>query len=1368
MKGIAKTISPSARFSTDKLSALEQILEREGKRLESPPRLHALHSRDTAPLSFAQQRLWFLDLMRHGDHTYNMPTAIRLRGTFNFEAFVYGLNRVVQRHAALRTYFGATENGEPRQFIRPYSKINLEIIEVTGKNQVEREEQVGVLAIEEARRAFNLSAGPPIRTRIFRISEFDYVILLTVHHIVFDEWSRAILLKEICNCYSAFAEGGEFDVEDLPIQYADYAVWQREWMRGEVLERQLNYWRTQLDGCNNILNLPIDYVRPAVDNHDGTRHQFKLAGGLGRDLKLLAREESATLFMLLLASVSILLWKYTGQCDFNIGVALADRTLQETEELIGLFVNTLVMRTPVNEYESFDKLLSRVKETAIAAYAHQDFPFERLVQELQPERDLAHSTLFQVMFGLQAPVHRTVQLDNLELALMDNERSGAKYDLSFFIEDDGNELGGVLEYNTGLFKAETIGRLIEHWNQLLLAIVAGPTVPLWELRMLSAEEYHQIIYGWHQAVEADPASGSIISLFEAQVGRTPSAVAASYLEQRLTFEELDAISNQLASYLRKRQVGPEVLVGICLQRTVEMLIAMLGVLKAGGAYLPLDPNFPLERLRYMIDDADTQLVITTESFRSVLPSSLGEIICLDHEWHRLIVEPRTRLGVVTGGRNLAYVIYTSGSTGQPKGVMITNQGLANYLRWSTREYEVAEGKGAPVHTSMSFDLGVTSIYCPLLAGRPVFFAPDDAGPDGLREILTAHDEFSFVKLTPAHIEMLDMHFSIETTKAPKCLVVGGEALRFEVLKDWRLRAPGTRLVNEYGPTETVVGCCTYEVRPEDPFFGPVPIGRPIAGTKIYVLDTKLRPVPIGVHGEIYIGGAGVARGYLKQPDLTAEKFLPDPFSDEMGARFYKSGDLGKYRSDGVIEYLGRIDDQIKLRGFRIEPAEIESVLTKVPGVKQVAVALHELNPTDKRLIAYVVFGDGANETLDAADLMKYLEERLPNYMVPSLVIRLKDLPLTANGKLDRSSLPLTQENIPSTTLLPRDELELKLIVAWEHLLNVAPIGRRDSFFSLGGHSFLAVSLLQMIKEEFGQELPLSALFEEPTVEHLADLLRHHQRSERTSNIVQIQFSGKKPPIFFVHAVSGGALCYLPLARLIPDRPFFGLQSIDIEDREQSSDFSIEERASVYIESVRKVQARGPYLLGGWSFGGYVAYEMARQLRQQEQEVSLLALLDIPAQINVEQPMQRDDAELLLSIGNDAIQYEHPSLMLSFSEIDRVPQNERIAHILEVLTKAKVLPPHITLQQVRNYLRSYRSRDAALRRYRLAPYDGAITLIRTAERTATEQDLGWSALSPFPVEVHFVPGNHHNMIYPPHVEGLAGILRSCLSSSSPST
>jgi amino acid adenylation domain-containing protein len=1363
--------SPSSRFSPEKLRVLEKLLARQGIDPESQFSIPAVPDRGSAPLSYAQQRLWFLDLMQPGNPLYNVPVAVQLRGVLDLKALQQSLNYIIARHRVLRTRFERTQDGEPRQVVVPHLQLELPVGDVHGEREEEKWEEVRALAAEESQRGFDLSAGPPIRAQVLRISERDHVIFITLHHIVTDEWSQAILMKELTAAYSAFVQGSQPALPSLPFQYLDYASWQREWLQGELLERQLSYWKGQLSGCTEVIELPLDHPRPATAVHTGSRYSFDIESGLSRSLRRRAREADATLFMLLLTALRVLLWRYTGQRDVNIGTPVANRSPQETEALIGLFVNTLVMRTPINDFEPFQQLVKRTKETAVSAYAHQELPFEKLVQELQPERDSGHSPLFQVMFAFQAPMRTSVNVAKLELQPLEIERNSAKFDLTFFVEDGADELSGVVEYHSGILEKQTIKRMVAHWKQLLSASVARPSTPVWELPLLSPEEYRQIIFGWNETPQDNLSEGSILAAFEAQVRKTPTAVAVSLHNARqLSFAELNERSSQLAAYLISRHVAAEELVAICLERTPDVLVAMLGVLKAGAAYVPLDLSCPPERLQHIIEDADSRVVITTENLLSQLVLCPGTKICIDRDWDEIAAEHAPRLPSPSP-ENLAYVIYTSGSTGRPKGVMVTHRGLANYVFWSSRAYKVCEGNGAPAHTSISFDLSITSIYCPLLAGRPVVFMPEGSDPSALTGLLNTWENFSLVKLTPAHVEMLDYDFSRHGAEPPRALVIGGEALHFEALSVWRLHAPGTRLINEYGPTETVVGCSVYEVQGSDPYFGAVPIGRPIFATRMYVLDANLHPVPVGVVGEIYIGGAGVARGYWNRPDATAEKFIPDPFSAELGARLYKSGDVGKYRPDGTIEYLGRSDDQIKLRGFRVELGEIESHLAAFPGVSRVAIVVREDNPGDKRLVAYVVSEQPPSEMLDSDAILAHLRSKLPAYMIPSAVVELQELPLTSSGKVDRKALPWVQQSRLPARLLPRDELELKLTILWEELLNVAPIGRRDNFFSLGGHSFLAVALMNRIKERFGQELPVSVLFEEPTIEHLGDAIRHSYHPAERSNLVQIQSKGDGAPIFFVHAISGGALCYLPLARLLSDRPFYGLQAIDMEDQNRTAVLSIEERAALYLQAVRKARPHGPYLLGGWSFGGYVAFEMARQLRLQNEEVALLALLDIEGWIDIDDPAQRDDVELLLVTANDAIQNEEPSLVLSLSEIQKIAPEQRLPQLLDVMIKAKVLPPHVTVQHLQNYLRSYRERDASLRQYRLAPYDGSISLIRTTDRQPPaaksgvdpeDDTLGWSAFSSSPIQVHLVPGSHYNMIYPPHVEHVANALNLQLS------
>ncbi len=1077
-----------------------EIAKRTQAGVQAPP-IRPTPRKGDLPLSFAQQRLWFLDQLEPNSPFYNIPESVRLIGPLDVATLEKGLNEIIRRHENLRTTF-ETVDGRPTQVIAPELIIPLRIVDVQHLPRAEREAEALRLAQQEAQRPFDLTRGPLLRVRLLRLGEEDHIVLLTMHHIIGDDWSTNVLIHEIAVLYDAFSQGRPSPLPELPIQYADFAHWQRNWLQGAVLETQLTYWRQQLADLPPLLELPTDRPRPSVQTYRGHYKSFILPESLSESIKALCQQESVTLFMTLMAAFQALLYRYSGQDDISIGTPIANRNRAEIEGLIGFFVNTLVLRTDLSGDPSFRELLKRVREVALGAYAHQDLPFEMIVDAVQPERNLSHSPLFQVMFALQnTPMQvQVIPGSGLALSPVEAHSGTAKFDLTLFMLEEGKQLSGALEYNTDLFDAATIERMLAHFEILLEGVVADPNQCISALPLLIEAERQQMLVEWNATTAPYPQDQCVHKLFEAQVERTPDATAVTFEEKHLTYAELNRRANQLAHHLQKHGVGPETLVGICTARSLEMVVGLLGVLKSGGAYVPIDPTYPLERLAFMVEDAQAPVLLTQEHLEADLPMAGAKIICLDTGWEAIAQESGMNPLSRATPENLAYVIYTSGSTGVPKGAMILHQGLVNYLTWCQRAYPVAAGRGAPVHSSISFDLTITGLFAPLLAGRRVQILPEDIGVETLNTALRQERDYSLVKITPAHLELLSQQLSPrEAGGRTRSFIIGGENLLAESITFWQDYSPDTALVNEYGPTETVVGCCVYQVPEGERRSGSVPIGRAIINTQLYILDVHLRPVPIGVSGELYIGGAGVARGYLNRPELTAERFIPNPFSHKPGDHLYKTGDLARYLPDGNIEFLGRVDHQVKIRGFRIELGEIEAVLSQHPAVGEVVVVARDAEPEPghKRLVAYVVPEEGlapgisdsptGDRPLSGDRLRDFLQDRLPEYMVPSAFVTLESLPLTPNGKVDRRALPapeLNRSDFETIYVAPRTPEEEILAEIWAEVLGVDQVGAHDNFFELGGDSILCIQVIARANQA-GLRLAPRQVFEAPTVAGLA-------------------------------------------------------------------------------------------------------------------------------------------------------------------------------------------------------------------------------------------------------------------------------------------
>lgn len=1084
-----------------------------GLGLEAPPIEHISRTQELL-LSFAQQRLWFLAQLEPNNPFYNIFAAIRLQGQLNIAALKQSFNEILRRHEALRTNIKTVE-GRPVAIISSVTPLLLPILDLRELPSAQREATVRQLAIAEAQQPFVLNTDLMLRAKLLRLGEQEHVALLTMHHIASDGWSLGVLVREVAMLYEAFCGGQPSQLPELPVQYADFAAWQRQWLQGEVLESQMSYWQKQLDGAPAVLELPTDHPRPAVQTFRGATYSFELSQKLSVALKSLSQQEGSTLFMTLLAAFKTLLGRYTGQEDIVVGSPIANRNRAEIEGLIGFFVNTQVLRTNLGGNPTFKELLTRVREMALGAYAHQDLPFEQLVEKLQPQRDLSHTPLFQVMFVLQNAPMSALELPGLTLSPLAVESGSAKFDLTLFMTETAQGLVGSLQYNTDLFESSTISRMVGHLTTLLSGIVANPHQRLKELPLLSEPERHQLLVEWNNTQVDYPQHQCIHQLFEAWVDLTPDAVAVVFDQEQLTYCELNARANQLAHYLRSLGVGPEIMVGICTQRSLEMVVGLLGILKAGGAYVPLDPTYPKERLTFILEDTQTPILLTQKHLAAELPTDKIKVVCLDTDWEVIAHEQVENPVSSTTVENLAYVIYTSGSTGKPKGTLIQHKGLVNYLSWCTQAYTVEQGEGALVHSSIAFDLTITGLFSPLLVGRKVELLPQNLDVEALATALRNKSNYSLVKITPAQLELLSHQLSPqEVAGRTRAFIIGGENLLAESIAFWQTNAPDTILINEYGPTETVVGCCVYQVPQSQQLSGSVPIGRPIANTQLYLLDEHQQLVPIGVPGELHIGGAGLARGYLNQPELTALKFIPNPFNNEPGTRLYKTGDLARYRPDGTLEFLGRIDHQVKIRGFRIELGEIEGVLLGHPEVQESVVIAREEIPGDKRLVAYVVPSVAKAHSALISDLRSFLKQKLPEYMVPSAFVVLKTLPLTPNGKVDRRALPKeTKFELEETFVAPQTEIEQTIATIWQEVLRVEKVGIYDNFFDVGGHSLLMVQVHRKLHEAVNTDISMVEMFQCPTISALAKHLNqeadHKSSFQPSQDLVETRRQSRK-------------------------------------------------------------------------------------------------------------------------------------------------------------------------------------------------------------------------------------------------------------------
>lgn len=1017
--------------------------------------------------SFAQERMWFLHQWAPDSPAYNIGVARRVSGRLNTSALEQSITEIVRRHEVLRTMC-QNVGGRPVLAIAPNAAPVVPVVDVHGVKESMREEELRRRASEDAARPFDLARGPLLRVTVLRFDEEDYGLLLTTHHLVADGWSMRVLFKELGELYEASCNGRPSPLSDLPIQYADFAHWQRESVEGVQLDAQLTYWKNQLDGAPTVLELPTDHPRPAEQSYRGATRTFTIAAPVLQAATELSRREGVTPFMTFLAAFQALLHRYTREHDIVVGTAVSARNQSELEPMIGTFANNLVLRTDLSGNPSFRELLCRVRDVAFGAYGHQDLPFERLLNALQPKRDLSRSPLFQLLFQFHqaAPVHN-LKLPGLTLEAVPVKTGTSRLDLSLSLIQGTDEVTGELEYSTDLFDADTITRMADHYRVLLESAVADPDQRVGALPMLTAAERRQLLVDWNATKADHDAHGLCVhQLFEAQAERTPNAVAVQFEQVQLTYEELNAQANQLAHYLQARGVGPEVLVGLCVERSLDLVVGLLGVLKAGGAYVPLDPAFPKERLGFVLEETQAPVLLSQQPLLDGLPEYDGQVVCLDRD--RAIIAAQNDQNPVSdvAAENLAYVIYTSGSTGKPKGVQIAHRALTNFLHSMSREPGLTHQDTLLAVTTVSFDIAGLELFLPICVGACVVVVSREVAADGtaLAQAL-AESDATVMQATPSTWRLL-LEAGWPGNKALKILC-GGEALPRKLAD--RLLERSSSLWNLYGPTETTIWSTIHRVEPAQGF---VPIGRPIANTQVYVLDEHWQAVPIGVPGELCIGGTGVARGYLNRPQQTAERFVRNPVANSSAGRLYRTGDWVRYRPDGNLDYLWRIDQQVKVRGFRIELAEIEAALKSHPAIAEAVAAAREYGPGDVRLVGYVLPASGDVEPT-GTELRALLRAKLPEYMVPAVYVTLEVLPLTPNGKVDRKALPepdLFRVPEGADHQPPHTETEIALAEIWKDTLGIGGIGVHENFFDLGGHSLLSMQVIYQVQKKFGVRL----------------------------------------------------------------------------------------------------------------------------------------------------------------------------------------------------------------------------------------------------------------------------------------------------------
>jgi amino acid adenylation domain-containing protein len=1142
-----------AQIAARKQELLEFLRNR--TRSFGPPAISRRAGGSASPLSFAQERLWFLEQWDPGAAVYNICRASRLSGRLNLAALELSLNEIVRRHEVLRSAIRVIE-GRPVQTIEPPYTLNLTVVDLQSTSEAEREREIENQIRQAAEAPFDFVSGKFLRAELLGVAVGEHILILTTHHIVSDAWSMGILTRELWSLYEAYATNQPSPLQDPDFQYADFANWQRNWLQGEVLESQLSYWKRQLNDLP-ILNLPTDRPRPARQSFRGARQSIALGQPLTKAINELSHRERATPFMTLLAAFQVLVYRYCGQEDVVVGSPIANRRRFELESLIGFFVNSLVLRADLSGNPTFKEALARVRDVCLGAYAHQDLPFEKLVEELKPERDQSRNPLFQVMFALQNATRPFGGIYGLRIEPVELPTARSLFDLSLFLRERKGRYVGYIEYSTDLFDRDRIERMTGHFRILLEGIVADPDRRIAVLPMLTQGERHQLLVEWNDTAADYPKNKCIHELFEEQVERTPDLIAVAFQGQHLTYRELNARANQLAHHLRGLGVGPEKLVGICVERSLEMVIGLLGILKAGGAYVPLDPTYPSERLKFMLEDAQASLVITLRSWardhgplgrqsgRLSAGGDLGGVVCLDRDWQLIERESAENPKTDVAADNLAYVIYTSGSTGQPKGVAVEHRNTVNLLRWAKNIYTSRDLESVLASTSICFDLSVFELFVPLSWGGKIVLAENALSL--IEHKITGN--VTLINTVPS--AMTAVLAAGRLPDAVRVVNLAGEPLRPDLVGQLYDSGNVDEVYDLYGPTETTT-YSTFTLRSAN---GRATIGKPIADTRIYILDGYLQPVPVGVAGEIVIGGSGVARGYLNRPELTAERFIANCFGPRRDDRLYRTGDRGRYLRNGDIEFVGRMDNQVKIRGYRIELGEVEVVLREHPRVKEsVVVAVNDgssLSQTGTRslssaqselpersdnpqsLVAYVV--PKTEAALSDAELRSFLKAKLPLYMVPEAVVVLGALPVSATGKIDRSRLPMLKPLMTDVAVVPRTEIEQLLVQIWRDVLHLKTVGIHDNFFALGGHSLLAIQVVSRVREVFGKALPLAAIFDAPTIAALATTIEEaiSGRPDDLPPITRVPRDGPLP-------LTMNQEHLWRLDRMIPGTPFFNM------------------------------------------------------------------------------------------------------------------------------------------------------------------------------------------------------------------------------------
>ncbi|MDJ0554420.1 MAG: amino acid adenylation domain-containing protein [Microcoleaceae cyanobacterium MO_207.B10] len=1317
-------------------------------------------------ISHIQQANWFLYKFNPTGFADKISIAIKIKYSIDIEAVKNTLEVLIERHPILRSLY-AEKDGNLISEIRENVEINWEEIDASSWNNTELNEQLS----ERLKLPFNLETGGVFRACLFSVSATENILLLTLHQIAGDRHSLSILVDEFVTIYESKVNNISSNLPSLNTTYTDYVDKELEFLNSSSGKEIGDYWQEKLGDDLPILELPTSFSRPSLRTYNGAALKSTINSELTQKIQQLAKTLEVKQEEIILAVFKVLLYRYTGEEDILVGLLQSLENQASFAGVVGNFTNITVVRNSVSENIKFTDFLTQVSKKVFEVDNYRDYPYALLVKQLK-SADLSHYPICQVGFSYQK-VEKLFKAKELDLEYFELPQQKVDFELSLEITESPEFLLTEFKYNSDVLEAKTVAKIAEHFQNLLTAVVENPETPVGKLSILSEAEKQQILVEWNNTKTDYPQDISIHQLFESQVEKTPDAIAVIFGEEKLTYFELNNKANQLAHYLQKLGVKPENLVGISVERSLEMVVGLLGIIKAGAAYVPLDSRYPSERLAYMISDSQLSVLLTQESLLTSLPEHQAQVVCLDRDWGAIAEFSTANFSSGVTPENLGYIIYTSGSTGKPKGVAMSQRALVNLIMWQKEEGNVGEGARTLQFSPISFDVSFQDFFATWHSGGTLVLVSQEV----------RRDSFALMEfMVETQIERIFLPFvALQQLSlvAPQCqvlpplreIVTAGEQLQVTPdLVAMMNRLPNCKLQNQYGPSEShVVSAYTLEGAAENWPKLP-PIGRPIANVRLYIFDKNLEPVPIGVPGELYIGGVSVANGYLNRPDLTAEKFITvqgnreqgtGKREEEIGNRLYKTGDLSRYLSDGNIEFLGRIDNQVKIRGFRIEIGEIETTLSQHPIVKEAVVLAREDQPGNKRLVAYIV--PETETTQDVVPKLKqYLKEKLAEYMIPSAFVVLSELPLTSSGKINRRGLPapdISSFSQSDNFVAPRDKTEEQLAQMWSEILNINPVGVKSNFFELGGHSLLAVNLMAKIQQRFGKQLPLSTLFTNPTIEDLGSLIRGESQVT-SSSLVPLQTQGNKQPFFCVHPAGGHVFYYQELSQYLGNnQPFYGLQAQGFSEGEKVLT-KVEDMAEFYIKTIQEFQPKGPYQIGGWSFGGVVAFEMAQQLLQQGEEVSLLALLDPWVPILLDPNKKIDNLYMRGVLSRYFGGMFGRTDLVTQDELLGLSSEEQIEFIIDKAERLELFPKEATREQNRRFVDVIIGTLKATYSYKRRPYPGKVTVFRAQEKHphGIDPQLVWVEmyviLDVADMEVVMVPGNHFTFIKEPNNKVLA--------------